>query len=266
MIARVSVEVPVFKPTFLEDTIESVLAQTFDDCLLVLLSDGAPWRARRIMKRYRSRKVMIHFQENRGIGPSRKRLSGMTDSEFILSLDDDDMLEPTTVEEMVACMEAHPDAAVVRARRRFVGRRGQSIDATPWFPFEPRTQYAGMTVDLHNHSQPALMRRTHYEKTEGWGGFEGFTGAGEDCDMFLKMEEVGPIVLLDRTLYRYRLHHNRFSRELGPESAYTMWRLLADLTIKRRRLPLERVNDRPPFEYRELPPEDCPWVARDESE
>jgi len=265
MIARVSVEVPVFKHRFLEEAIKSVFAQTFDDWVLVLLSDGAGWRARRIMKRFRSGKVLVHFQENRGVGFARRRLAELTDSEFMLTLDDDDLLEPTALEEMVASMEQDPGAAIVRARRRFIGRRGNPIEVTPWFPFAPRTKYCGMTTDVHNHSQPAMLRRSMYEKTEGWSGFEEFKGAGEDCDIFLKMEEVGRIVLLDRVLYKYRLHHRRFSRDLGPESAYAMWRLLADSTIRRRGLALKRINDRPPFRYEDLPPEACPWLTSEGS-
>lgn len=261
MIARVSVEIPVFKHRFLEKAIESVMAQTFGDWVLVLLSDGAGWRARRIMKRFRSDRVRVHFQENRGVGPARRRLAELTDSEYMLTLDDDDELEPTALEEMTACMAENPDAAIVRARRRFIGRQGNPIEATPWFPFEPRILDRGMTADVHNHSQPAMLRRSLYEKTEGWAGFDEYKGAGEDCDIFLKMEEVGRIVLLDRVLYRYRLHRRRFSRDLGPESAYAMWRMLADQTIRRRGLALERINDRPPFQYRDLSPGDCPWLS-----
>jgi len=261
MIARVSVEIPVFKHRFLEEAIESVLAQTSGEWVLVLLSDGAGWRARRIMERFRSDRVLVHFQENQGVGPARRRLAELTDSEFMLTLDDDDELEPTALEEMTASMAENPDAAIVRARRRFIGRQGNPIEATPWFPFEPRTLDRGMTVDVHNHSQPAMLRRSLYEKTEGWAGFDEYKGAGEDCDIFLKLEEVGRIVLLDRVLYRYRLHSRRFSRDLGPESAYAMWRMLADRTIRRRGLPLERVNDRPPFQYRDLSPGDCPWLS-----
>ena len=65
----------------------------------------------------------------------------------------------------------------------------------------------------------------------------------------LKIEEVADIVLLDKVLYGYRLHRRRYSRDLGPKSAYEMWRRLADITIQRRGLKIRRINEKPPFSY-----------------
>lgn len=253
MRSRVSVEVPVFKHAFLSDGVRSVLAQRYTDWHLYLLSDGASWRARRVMRRWAEHpKISARFEENAGIGPSRRKLSAWSDSEFILTLDDDDILLDGCIEEMVACMDANPRAGIVRARRIFVDRKGRKVDAPPWFPFEPRKMFRGMTCDVHNHSQPVMIRRSAYEKTQGWFGFPDFKGAGEDCDIFLKIEEVADIVLLDRVLYGYRLHRKRFSEVIGGPSAGVMWKRLADMTIERRGLKLRRLNDIPPFEYGEV--------------
>ena len=247
---RVSVEIPVFKHTYLDQTIESVIAQTHDDWHLYLLSDGASRKAQRIMHEWADHpKLSVRFEANAGIGPSRRKLSAWSESELILPMDDDDLLFPDCLTEMAACMEAHPEAGITRARRTFVDKKGKPVDERQWFPFEPRTTAYGMTTDIHNHSQPAMIRRAAYDETEGWFGFEEFHGAGEDCDLFLKIEEVAEIVLLDRVLYGYRLHRKRFSRDLGSKSAYEMWRRLADMTIDRRGLALRRTNDKPPFAY-----------------
>src|SRR5256885_5318435 len=117
-----------------------------------------------------------------------------------------------------------------------------------------------MVTDLRNHTQPYLIRRSAYERTSGWEGFEDFGFAGEDCDIYLKLEEVGTIELLDETLYYYRLHPNRASLVLTDEGAYEMWRRLADKTIARIGLPLKRLNQQPPFVY-ERPPRPAPTLA-----
>jgi tetratricopeptide (TPR) repeat protein len=127
------------------------------------------------------------------------------------------------------------------------------VPADPWFPFEPRHYQHGMVTDIHNHSQPALISREAYDRTSGWDGFEEFLFAGADCDIFTKVEQVGPIVLLDELLYHYRLSGRRTSLRITDSAAYEMWRRLADGTIARIGLPLERENERPPFRYRRLP-------------
>jgi glycosyltransferase involved in cell wall biosynthesis len=253
MRARVSIEVPVFKHPFLDKGVRSVLSQDYMDWHLYLLSDGASRRAQRVMRRWAKHpKISVRFEENAGIGPSRRKLTEWSDSEFILTMDDDDVLLEGCLREMVACMDAHPEAGIVRAKRIFVDKKGKQVDEAPWFPFEPRKMFHGMTCDVHNHSQPALIRRDAYDKTEGWFGFPDFKGAGEDCDIFLKIEEVAGIVLLDQVLYGYRLHKKRFSHDLGGKSALEMWRRLAEMTIERRGLKLQRLNDIPPFEYGEV--------------
>lgn len=252
-VMRVSVEVPVFKHTYLEETIQSVLGQSFEDWHLYLLSDGASMKAQKVMKKWAEHpKISVRFAVNAGIGASRRRLTAWSESEYILPMDDDDILFSDCIAEMTACMDRHKEAGLVRARRKFVDRKGRVLDEPCWFPFEERKLYRGMTCDLHNHSQPTLIRRSAYDKTEGWFGFQEYGGAGEDCDIFLKIEEVADIILLDRFLYGYRLHRKRFSRELGSKSAYHMWRMLADATIERRRLPLRRINEKPPFKYEQI--------------
>jgi len=250
---KVSVEVPVFKHKYLEETIQSVLGQSFQDWHLYLLSDGASMKAQKVIRKWADHpKISVRFGENIGIGPSRGKLTAWSESEYILPLDDDDILFSDCIAEMTACMDKHKEAGLVRARRKFIDKKGKVLDEPCWFPFEERKLYCGMTCDLYNHSQPTLIRRSAYDKTEGWFGFQQYGGAGEDCDIFLKIEEVADIILLDRILYGYRLHRKRFSRELGSKSAYDMWRMLADVTIERRRLPLRRINDKPPFEYEQI--------------
>ena len=247
---KVSVEIPVFKHRYLNEAIESVLQQSFEDWHLYLLSDGGSRKAQKIMRTWsKDPRISVRFDENRGIGAARRALAEWSTSEFILPMDDDDILFENCLSEMVACMETFPEAGLVRARRAFVDKKGRRLSQVCWFPFEARKMLYGMTSDVHNHSQPVLIRRRAYDQTDGWFGFEEFGGAGEDCDIFLKIEEVADLVLLDKLLYGYRLHRRRYSKDLGPKSAYEMWRRLADTAIQRRGLKIRRTNEKPPFTY-----------------
>lgn len=252
----VSIEIPVIKGGWLIPCIESVLAQTSSDWTLSLLWDGGDDLSRAILERVERRRhprLRVFYQERTGIAASRRFLTESSDAELILPVDDDDLLAPTAVEEMLAAARARPWCGLVRARRGFVDEAGRPVAMDDWFPFGPRHFDRGMTVDLFNHAHPYLIRRSAYDRTAGWQGFEDFQLAGEDCDIFLKIEEVGEIELLDRCLYHYRLHPKRTSHELGPPAAEEMWRRLADRTIARRGLPLERTTGVQPFRYRRLP-------------
>lgn len=252
----VSIEIPVIKGGWLMPCIDSVLAQTSSEWRLSLLWDGGDELSRSILERVERMghpRLRVAWQERAGIAASRRRLTESSTEEHILPVDDDDVLAPAAIEELLAAARAMPWCGIVRARRGFIDESGRAVPMADWFPFERRRFDRGMTVDLYNHAHPYLIRRSAYEKTAGWQGFADFQLAGEDCDIFLQVEEVAEVELLDRCLYQYRLHPKRTSHELGPAAAEEMWRRLADKTLARRGLPLERVSEVQPFRYRRLP-------------
>jgi glycosyltransferase involved in cell wall biosynthesis len=251
----VSVETPVFKGGWLRRCIDSVLYQNCPNWRLSLLWDGGDEQSRQILKEIQGRNhpnVTVHFAENQGISRSRRFLSEHSEGDFILPLDDDDLLPFNAVERMLVAAESRPWASVIRGHRKFIDESGRVVDMPPWFPYEARHYQDGMVTDPFNHSQPYLIRRSAYERTSGWEGFEDFSYAGEDCDIYLKLEEQGSIELLDEMLYYYRIHGNRASLVLTDEAAFEMWRRLADKTITRIGLPLRRTNEKIPFVYERL--------------
>lgn len=236
--------------------IDSVLHQSSPHWTFSLLWDGGDQESRRILEdldHARHPNVTVYFAENRGIARARRFLSEHSRGDFILPVDDDDVLPFHAVERFLAVAEQKPWAAVIRAQRKMIDEEGKVLDTPPWFPFEPRHYQNGMVTDLMNHTHPYLISRRAYERTSGWEGFEDFGFAGEDCDIYIKLEEVGTVELLDETLYYYRIHPDRASLVLTEHGAYEMWRRLADKTIARIGLPLKRVTERPPFTYERLP-------------
>jgi len=253
---QVSIEVPVFKGRFLRPCIDSVLAQTSNAWTLSLLWDGGDQQSREILdkvERERDPRIRVYFADNRGIAGARQFLSGHSTGEYILPLDDDDILPPMAIEHFLQAATEHPWASLIRGRRNFIDVEGDVVNQEPWFPFGPRNYDRGMVTDLFNQSQPYLIRRSAYNRTRGWTGFSDFMGAGEDCDIFLQLEEVAHFELVDEVLYHYRLHDRRTSDALTPAAAFEMWRRLADAVLARMGLPLKRVNDTPPFVYEALP-------------
>ena len=252
----VSIETPVFKGRMLQRLIDSVLHQSSPNWTFSLLWDGGDLESRRILEkleRQKHRNVTVYFAENRGIARARRFLSDHSWGDYILPVDDDDVLPFHAVERFLEIAKQKPWAAVIRAQRKMIDEEGKVLDAPPWFPFEPRHYQHGMVTDLNNHTHPYLIRRSAYERTSGWEGFEDFGFAGEDCDIYIKLEEVGTVELLDETLYYYRIHPDRASLVLTEHGAYEMWRRLVDKTIARIGLPLKRVTERPPFAYERLP-------------
>ena len=252
----VSVEIPVYKAGWVMPCVESVLYQSSTCWSLSIRWDGGDDLSRRILEtleRINHPKIHVYFGENRGIAYNRRFLTEHSHGEFIIPLDDDDMLSLDAVEKFLAAARQRPWSGLIRARRDFIDEVGRPVESDPWFPFEPRHYQHGMVQDVFNHSQPTLISRAAYVKTSGWEGFEEFRFAGEDCDLYIKIEEVAPIELLDEVLYFYRISDRRTSLVLTDHAAFEMWRRLADAGIRRLGLPLRRTNEQPPFTYERLP-------------
>ncbi len=252
----VSVETPVFKGKWLTRCINSVLTQSSKNWILSLVWDGGDEQSYLILKELEEQNhpnIKVYFEENRGIANARHFLSERSEGDYILPLDDDDVLTADAVEKLLAFAEAKPWSGIVRGRRKFIDEEGRVVDEEPWFPFESRHYQHGMVTDVFNHSQPYLINRALYDRTAGWAGFEDFMFAGEDCDIILKLEELAPIELIDEVLYYYRLNPNRASDTLEVEGAHEMWRRLADMSIARMGLPVKRTNEVPPYTYERLP-------------
>jgi len=252
----VSVEVPVFKGGWLQRCIDSVRHQTSPNWHLSLLWDGGDELSRRVLEKLERRRhpqVSVYFRPNRGIARARRWLSEHSQGDFILPVDDDDALPCHAVERFLEVAAQKPWASIIRGQRKMVNVDGKVQDAPPWFPFERRHYQHGMVQDLFNHTHPYLIRRSAYEQTSGWEGFADFRHAGEDCDLYLKLEEVGSIELLDEVLYYYRINDSRASLMLTDEAAFEMWRRLADKTIERIGLPLRRTTEKQPFVYERVP-------------
>lgn len=248
----VSVEVPVIKGRWLAACVDSVLAQTSGAWHLSLLWDAGDELSRTVLSHLQEvghPRIAVHFGEGLGIARARRYLTERSRDPYILTLDDDDVLAEKAVERLLQAAAERPWCGLVRARRGFIDDEGRPVDQADWFPFERRRYFRGMTCDLYNHSQPALIARAAYDRTAGWEGFPEYRHAGEDCDLFTKIEEVAEVHLLAEVLYHYRINPRRTSLELGTAAANDMWLRIAEKTLKRRMLPMRIANRVQPFIY-----------------
>jgi glycosyltransferase involved in cell wall biosynthesis len=104
---------------FLEEAIESVLAQTFTSWELVLVDDGSTDRSPQIADQYRVQapgrvRVVRHPDGlNRGMSASRNLGIRHAEGELVAFLDADDVWLPLKLERQVATLDANPSAALV---------------------------------------------------------------------------------------------------------------------------------------------------------
>ncbi len=100
--------VPVYNvEEFLEECLDSLLAQTFTDFEAILVDDGSTDRSAEIAQRYAQRdsRFKVVTQENGGLSKARNTGADAAQGEFLVFLDSDDALPPNAYELLVGALD-----------------------------------------------------------------------------------------------------------------------------------------------------------------
>ena len=104
---------------FLEEAIESVFSQTYNEWELLLVDDGSTDRSNVIAQQYAKKyPLKVRYlnhpgNQNRGKPASRNLGIRKASGEYIAFLDADDIWYPAKLEQQVAILETEPEAAMV---------------------------------------------------------------------------------------------------------------------------------------------------------
>jgi glycosyltransferase involved in cell wall biosynthesis len=133
---RVSLGLPVYNgEKYLEKTLDSILAQTYQDFELVISDNGSTDRTQAICERYAAMDPRVKYHRNPkniGIAPNFNRAFELSSGEYFKWADYDDILAPEFVEKCVEVLDAHPNVAVAFPKTRFINENGDFIS-----DFEP---------------------------------------------------------------------------------------------------------------------------------
>lgn len=222
-VRRVSVICSFFQAErYILETIDSVLAQDFDDFELLLVDDGSTDGSTRVAKDYHARHPgKIRYLEhphhaNRGTCATRNLGLSHARGEFVAFIDADDRWRPPKLKEQVALLDRMPEVDAVCGAVNFWASHDGGTDeiiATGHVLEQPvPPPHALLKVYPLGRADPPcpsdlLMRRAIVEAI---GGFEeSFIGAlqlYEDQAFLAKFFLEGTIYFADRVWLDYRLH------------------------------------------------------------
>jgi len=124
---KVSVIVPVYnKEKYLENCINSILGQTYDNIELILINDGSKDNSWEIIKSLHEKhkdKIIIENKENGGVASARNRGLDLAQGDYIMFLDADDYIDNDCIEKLIEkVMETQAD--IIRFRLCLVLKNG----------------------------------------------------------------------------------------------------------------------------------------------
>ena len=96
---EISVILPVFNSEeFVRKSIESVLAQTFEDFELIIVNDGSTDSSKDIIDSFKDDRIRLINQSNQGPGAARNNALKMAQGRYVMYLDSDDWFTSDALE------------------------------------------------------------------------------------------------------------------------------------------------------------------------
>jgi len=110
---KISIIIPVYNgASFLEETLVSASSQTGVQTEVIVVDDGSTDGSATLVTSFPYPLMYIH-QEHQGVDRARNCGIAAATGEYILFLDQDDILVPDALEKQCAALEQHPEAGMV---------------------------------------------------------------------------------------------------------------------------------------------------------
>jgi GT2 family glycosyltransferase/SAM-dependent methyltransferase len=251
----VSVVIPCFNlGAYLDEAVQSVLDQTFQDFEILIVDDGSDEPATRsLFTSYRRPRTRILRTDNRGLARARNLGLAEAVGQYVSFLDADDLFEPAFLERTVAVLETEPDVAFASCWLTAFGASS--------FDWAPETCSLPALLVEDTVCTAALTRR---DVLEAVGGFDPEMPASgyEDWDLAITLAERGyEGRIVHERLFRYRIrvgsmtevctsaeNHSRLFEYMVDKHASTYRRHYAAVLedIRQRIVSFETVLEHPP--------------------
>lgn len=126
----ISVIVPIYNvEKYLEQCIESIMNQTYENLEIILVDDGATDNCPQICDKYADtdKRIKVIHKSNGGLSDARNVGLKIASGEYIGFVDSDDFIEPTMYEKLISGCLTH-QVQIATCGRRNVDENGDSIN------------------------------------------------------------------------------------------------------------------------------------------
>ena len=194
----VSIIVPIYNAApYLQETLDSILASTYQPIEIVMVDDGSKDHSLNIAKDYclLHPECLIIAQKNQGVSVARNNAIRNANGKYILPVDADDKIAPTFIEKAVSILETQSNVRVVGCRCWMFG----AVDKEWELPLFSHALLARKNMI----PVTALYRKSDWARCGGYCEQEIYR---EDWDFWLSMMELGgTFYKIDEVLFFYRI-------------------------------------------------------------
>ena len=208
--ALVSIVIPCYNQgQYIEETMDSVLAQTYPHWEAVIVNDGSTDAyTSELLHNYHKPNTKVIFTKNQGLAEARNTAIAAAKGTYILPLDADDKIAPTYCEKAVDVIRNNKEIGIVHSETEYFGEHSGLRDDPP-FSLETMLQ---RNIILCS----SMFRREDWEQVGGYNANMKY--GGEDWDFWLSIIELGRKVFkIPEVMFYYRIRTGSMARSIDEE-------------------------------------------------
>jgi len=212
---KVSVIIPCFNHgDYLDEAVESILAQTFHDYEIIIVNDGSTdEKTIGKLADYRQPKTRVIHTLNQGLAMARNNGIREARGEYILPLDADDKIAPEYLEKAVKIMDSHAKTGIVYCLADCFGAQHGRWGIPDYSP-------QGMLLTNLIFCS-SLFRKISWEQTSGYN--PNMRKGWEDWDFWLTLIEQGwEVCRIPEVLFFYRVAPESMVRSMDRHTKVEM--------------------------------------------
>lgn len=201
---------------FIEESIKAVLCQTYNDIELLISDDCSIDRTREIMEFWskKDNRVKVFYNENNvGIDKSRRNLINNSNGDYVVILDQDDLIVENHIEKMLTKM--NDDVSLVFCDYVKIDKDGKIFSEKIHCK-----QKELFTKDLVKYNPVPvigiLINKKKLEQIGFWITIDEFPHYAEWLN-WISLSEIGRLLLCDEVKSRYRRHESNLSNAFKTE-------------------------------------------------
>ncbi len=218
---------------FLQECIDSIISQTYTHWEIIIVDDcSTDDLSIKVYDKYKTHDKfhIYHNETNQGCGYTKKRCVELANGELCGFVDPDDKLMDKALATMVAKHNEWKDAALIHSNCLCVNKSLEKPNL--YYPTDkPSGKKTSSQLDTFEVSHFTTFKKAFYDKSKK---LSAEYKRAVDQDLFLKLEEVGPLYYINDILYFYRIHNNGISTKKNMERAlYWRYRVAYDACSRR---------------------------------
>lgn len=217
-----SIIIPLYnKEKYIEQTIKSILTQTFTLYEIIVINDGSTDSSSDIVKRIKDPRIKLYSKKNEGVSKARNYGIQKSQFDYIAFCDADDKWHPHFLETLYQSILKYKDDVFFSTARFEVNNNGITTITT----LENTNKKDTIISDICPLIKKIITSSICVKKNifQEVGGFREGVKRGEDLDLWVRINSKYRLVYINNPLIYYRKESENSSTNTKLEDGFPYW-------------------------------------------